>query len=81
MMPVENDFQNSDELLESAINELLENSRVINGQVMVSVYHCDVTLEGSVETQEEKEAATSMANLVQGVGIIHNNIFVTGRMN
>ncbi len=81
MMPTENDLFNSDDLLASAIRELLQNSHVINSNITVSAYHCDVTLEGKVESQEEKDAATSMANLIQGVGIIHNNIIVMGRMN
>ena len=81
MMPTENDLLNSDELLVNAINELLQNSHVIKSKIYVSSYHCDITLEGTVETEEEKDAVTSMVNLVQGVGIIHNNIVVTGRMN
>lgn len=80
MMPTEH-LYNSDDLLEKAIYELFHNSHVINSEVTVKSYKCDVTLEGTVETEEEKNAATTLSALVQGVESIHNNLIVTGRIN
>lgn len=81
MIPLESNLYNSDELLENAIIELLQNSHVINSEVTVTANNGDITLEGTVETQEEKDAASSVVTLVQGVSAIHNDIVVTRWIN
>lgn len=67
----------SDEELENVIKELFKNSHQINAEdITVRAYHCDVTLSGTVKTEEEKDAASSMVLLIHGIGLVHNDLIV-----
>lgn len=67
----------SDEKLGSVVKELIHNSHRLNGDdISVEVYHADVTLLGSVTTEEEKYVAGSLAQLIHGVGTIRNELVV-----
>jgi osmotically-inducible protein OsmY len=67
----------SDEELEKVIKELLHHShRMDASDITVSVNNFNVTLSGSVKSQDERDYAVSIAHLVQGVGVVENNLIV-----
>lgn len=67
----------SDEELENVIRELFKNSHQIESEdITIRAYNCDVTLSGTVKTEEEKNAATSMVLLIHGIGLVHNELIV-----
>lgn len=66
-----------DEELEKILKELLHNSTRINADdITVSVDKMDVTLSGTVRTQEERDYALKIVKLVQGVGAVHSELVV-----
>ena len=80
VMPTENDSNNqwkNDQELENVVKELLKNSHRVNARdITVTVDNCNVTLSGTVRTQEERDYATSIVKLVNGVGDVYSNIIV-----
>lgn len=67
----------SDETLENVVKEIIHNSkRLADDDITVSVSRADVTLNGTVRTEDEKNTAGALAQLVHGIGIIKNNIIV-----
>lgn len=70
-------YNNPDENLESSIKELLHNSQRLDGRdLTVTVDNCDVTLSGTVKSQEERDYAVSVVKQVSGVGEVHSEIIV-----
>jgi hypothetical protein len=67
----------TDEELEGVIKELLLNSRRLDARdITVTVDKGNVTLSGSVKSQDERDYACEVARLVQGVGDISSQIVV-----
>jgi osmotically-inducible protein OsmY len=67
----------TDEELEVAVKELLKNSiRLDSSDITVTVDKCNVTLSGSVKSQEDRDYALEVVRLVHGVGDIHTEIIV-----
>jgi osmotically-inducible protein OsmY len=67
----------SDNELESAVKELLHNSKRIDSRdITVIVDNCNVTLSGSVKSQEERDYALTLAHLVQGIGDVRSELIV-----
>lgn len=67
----------SDNVIEHVVRELIHNSRRLDGKdISVNVCHSVVTLGGMVRSENEKYTATSLVNLIQGVGFIKNEITV-----
>lgn len=66
-----------DEELENVLKELIHNSTQIDASdITVSVDKMDVTLSGTVKTQDEREYALKIVKLVQGVGTVHSDLVV-----
>jgi osmotically-inducible protein OsmY len=67
----------TDQELERVVKELLHNSQKLDGKdISVSVDNCNVTLSGTVKSQEERDYATDVVKLVHGVGEVHSEIIV-----
>jgi osmotically-inducible protein OsmY len=67
----------SDQEIEDVVKELIHNSRRLDGNdISVAVDHADITLKGSVRTEDEKYIAGSLAQLIHGVGLIRNELIV-----
>lgn len=67
----------SDDELERVIKELLHNSnRMDASDITVIVDKCNVVLSGSVKSQEERDYAVAITQLVHGVGEVENNLIV-----
>lgn len=67
----------SDDELELVIKELLRNSKKIHADdITVTVDNCNVTLSGTVPSQEERDYACSVVKLVHGVGEVHPELMV-----
>ena len=63
--------------LESAIRELFSNSiRLDAADISVSVFADCVTLSGTVKSQRERDLATELVKLIDGVREINNEIIV-----
>jgi len=63
--------------IEGAIKELIHNSSRLDGRdITVTIDNRNVTLSGTVKTQEERDYALSVARLVHGVGNIHSDLIV-----
>lgn len=66
-----------DEELEKVVKELLHNSHKLDARdITVTVDKGNVTLSGTVRTQEDRDYATSLVKLVHGVGDIKSEIIV-----
>jgi hypothetical protein len=67
----------ADHELEKAIKELLKNSQKVDARdITVTVDHCDVTLSGTVPTQEQRDYALSVVKIVHGVGLVKSDLIV-----
>lgn len=67
----------SDEELETVLKELLRNSKRLDASdITVIVNNFDVTLSGSVKSQNERDLAGEVVKLVQGVGEVNNDLIV-----
>lgn len=67
----------SDIDLERSVKELLHNSNKLDSRdITVTVDNCNVTLSGTVKTQEERDYATSVVKLINGVGDVHSDLIV-----
>lgn len=72
-----NNQWSNDQELENVVKELLKNSHRLDARdITVTVDNCNVTLSGTVRTQEERDYASSIVKLVNGVGDVHTNIIV-----
>lgn len=68
---------NNDQELENVVKELLKNSHRMDARdIAVTVDNCNVTLSGTVRTQEERDYASSVVKQVNGVGEVHSDIIV-----
>jgi osmotically-inducible protein OsmY len=77
MMQEEANYYRTDIELESAVKELLHNSKRVDARdVTVSVDNRNVTLSGSVKSQEERDYALTLAHLVQGIGDVRSELIV-----
>ncbi len=66
-----------DDELELSVKELLHNSHKFDARdITVTVDNCNVTLSGTVRTQEARDYAVSVVKLVQGVGDVHSDLIV-----
>ena len=67
----------SDEELESVVKELLKNSKSLDASdLTVTAHNCDVTVSGTVKSDQQKNAVTDIVRLIHGVGKIRNDIVV-----
>ena len=67
----------SDYELESAVKELLLNSKRMDARdITVKVDNRNITLSGSVKSQEERDYAMTLVRLVQGIGEVRSEIIV-----
>ena len=67
----------SDYELESAVKELLLNSKRMDARdITVKVDNRNITLSGSVKSQEERDYAMTLVHLVQGIGEVRSEIIV-----
>ena len=67
----------SDDELESVVKELLKNSKSLDSSdLTVTAHNCDVTVSGTVKSDQQKKAVTDIVRLIHGVGKIRNDIIV-----
>lgn len=67
----------SDYELERVVKELLQNSNQLDAaDITITARNADIVLSGTVKSDEEKNAAGSLAQLIHGVGIIKNDLIV-----
>lgn len=67
----------SDDELEAVVKQLLSNSKALDpSDITVSAHNGDITLGGTVKSDHQKNAASSIIQLVHGVGLIKNDIVV-----
>lgn len=67
----------SDEELENVVKELFHHSTTVDGEdITVRAYNSDVTLSGTVKSEDQKNAAGSLVQLIHGVGLIRNELIV-----
>jgi osmotically-inducible protein OsmY len=72
------DMSLSDQTIENVIKEIFSNSKKLKDhKISIKVDHTDVTLTGSVKSDEEKYLAESLVHLIHGVGLIKNRIVVS----
>lgn len=64
----------TDSEIESVIKEIFSKTKLDKQDIKLSVKDSNVTIEGNVSTQHEKEMAEKMAKLAHGVGAIKNNL-------
>lgn len=65
----------SDHTLEKVVTELLNTSKTLDASgVTVIAHNGDITLNGTVKNEQQKNAAGAMTQLVHGVGQIRNNL-------
>ncbi len=64
----------SDEELEKCVKELMHNSRADYSQVNVSVDAGNVHFTGAVESGAAREHLSEMVRMVQGTGLIINDV-------
>jgi hypothetical protein len=70
-------YQRSDERIREDVNEELWQSGEIDAsEIMVQVTNGVVTLDGDVETREQKSLAEDIAEIAPGVREVHNNLHV-----
>lgn len=79
----EDDFQEptghiySDYELEQVVKELLHNSKQLDSRdITVTAHNADIVLSGTVKSDDEKNAAGALAQLIHGVGLIRNDLIV-----
>ena len=66
-----------DDELEKVVKELLKNSQLVNAEdITVTAHNADITLSGTVKSDEEKNTAGSIVQFIHGVGLIHNDLIV-----
>lgn len=66
-----------DEELEIILKELLHNSTMIDASdITVNVDKMNVTLSGTVKSQNDRDYALKIVKLVQGVGTVHSDLIV-----
>lgn len=74
-LPPEVSRVHSDDELEIVLKELLHNSsRVDSRDLTINVDKTNVTLTGTVKSQQQKDLATEIVKLVHGVGNVDNNL-------
>lgn len=67
----------TDEDLERAVKDLLMHSNKVDAlDITVDVDASNVTLSGTVHSQEERDYALSIVKLIQGVGDVHSSLVV-----
>lgn len=77
MMEEESYSNRSDDELENAVKELLRNSKRVDARdITVRIDNHNITLSGSVKSQEERDYALTLAHLVQGIGSVHSELIV-----
>ena len=65
----------TDEELEKAVKDLLMHSTRVDAlDINVEVDACNVTLSGTVNSQEERDYALSIVKLINGVGDVHSSL-------
>ncbi len=70
-------MNSEDYSLESTLKELLHNSRKLDSRdITVSVHDHDVTLSGTVKSQEERDYAEEILHNVDGVESVHIDLIV-----
>ena len=63
--------------LELVIKELLKNSKRIDARdITVTVDNSNVTLSGTVRTQNERDYAEHIVKLIHGVGDVYSDLIV-----
>ncbi|HEX9287559.1 MAG TPA: BON domain-containing protein [Thermoanaerobaculia bacterium] len=73
-------YQRSDERIQEDVNEELSQHGEIDAtDIAVSVSNCEVTLDGEVETREQKRLAEDIVDACPGVHDVHNNLHVKKR--
>lgn len=67
----------SDEELEKAVKDLLMHSNRVDAlDITVDVDASNVTLSGTVKSQDERDYALSIVKLIHGVGDVHSSLVV-----
>ncbi|GEM_PF-1980767 len=67
----------SDDELENVVKILLENSKTLDSSdITVTVANGNITLSGTVKSDQQKNAASSIIHSIHGVGLIKNDIIV-----
>lgn len=68
---------NEDEELETILKELLNDiTRIDASDISVNVYKMNVTLSGTVKSQNDRDYALKIVKLVQGVGKVNSDLIV-----
>lgn len=67
----------SDKELERVINDLFRSSKQLHDEeIKITVCKGDVLLSGKVKSEEKRSSATSLTELIHGVGQIRNKLVV-----
>ncbi len=67
----------SDFELEKVVKELLKSSKSLDSSdITVTAHNGNITLSGTVKSDQGKNAASSVIQLIHGVGLIKNDIIV-----
>jgi osmotically-inducible protein OsmY len=67
----------SDDEFEKMVKELLNNIKSLDpSDISVTAHNGDITLSGTVKSDQQKNAASSIIQLIHGVGLIKNDIIV-----